>query len=140
MLVPLLLDGAARVEVDLVGHQRRSDQPDHEVPVDARAAGLGNEALPDLRPVRIELDRSRQVDEQGETEVAEDPLDAAERQEVDGGRHRHQRDQDEEANADVEEVVEDEPEPAELRGKGQHREEERRDQRERSTAAGRSAR
>jgi hypothetical protein len=91
---------------------------------------LRHEPAPDLPPVGVEVDRGGDEDEQREAHVAEDPLDSAERQEVDGGRDDDQRDEHEEADAHVEEVVEDEAEAAQLRAKREHGENERGDERE----------
>src|SRR5215212_7692630 len=55
--VPALLDRAARIEVDLVRHERGRDEANDEIPIDGGAVRLGHEAATDLAPIRLKLQR-----------------------------------------------------------------------------------
>ena len=89
---PAILDGARRIEVDLVRRQGGTEQAHHEVEVDREAAAdvvAGHESVRHPAPVRLQLDRHDGEDQQPEAEVAEDALEPRERQHPDG-RDEHQ--------------------------------------------------
>jgi hypothetical protein len=79
-LRPAFFARAGGVEVDLIGHERGRDQADGEVPVQARALDVGNEAVADAMPVGVKVQAGGGEHQQRQAAVAEDPLDPVKRQ------------------------------------------------------------
>ena len=82
LAAPAVFDDPRGVEVDLVGTHRGSEDADDKVKVDQQAAAgvrAGDEAVGDLAPVGVQLDRRDDEDQQTKAEIAEDALDPPER-------------------------------------------------------------
>ena len=84
----------------------------------------------DRVPVGLEVDRGDDVDEQRATEIAEQPLDPAKRQEVHDHHEPQCRDQGERAYFRVQQQLEDDRDAADLRRQRQQIDRQRRDKRD----------